>query len=60
MMCPTPSAMRRHPTVRRVGGGSDPQWERRRPASARLHPDVVELLKLQEGWQSGFGRRAGK
>jgi hypothetical protein len=52
--------MRRHPTVRRVGGGSDPQWERRRPASARLHPDVVELLKLQEGWQSGFGRRAGK
>ena len=27
-----------------MGGGSDPQWERRRPVSARLHPDVEELI----------------
>lgn len=43
------------PAVRRIGGASDPTWERRRPALHKLHPDGAELLKLQEGWNEGWG-----
>ena len=46
------------PAVRRIGGGSDPNWERRRPALHKLHPDGEELLKLQDGWNEGWGDRA--
>ena len=48
----------RHPPVRRIGGGSDPNWERRRPTLHKLHPDAQELLKLQEGWGQQPARRS--
>ena len=44
------------PAVRRIGGASDPNWERRRPTLHKLHPDAEELLELSKGWNEGWGR----
>lgn len=46
------------PAVRRIGGATDPNWERRRPTLHKLHPDAEELLKLQNGWSEGWGTTA--
>jgi hypothetical protein len=45
------------PPVRRIGGASDPHWERRRPTLHKLHPDAEELLEIQKGWNEGWGKR---
>lgn len=44
------------PAVRRIGGATDPNWERRRPTLHKLHPDAEELLELQKGWSEGWGK----
>ena len=48
------------PPVRKIGGASDPHWERRRPVLHKLHPDAEELLELQKGWNEGWDKRGGR